>query len=166
MAVTPTFYKLDGTAITGDPVRVRPAEIRYVDFKKLIPAGHRDEQDWGALALSYYGVAREMWAQYRLLGINGGNNADEFFIVQHEQRSDIQEAAWWLPSNSTSIIALGNVTDAPTSAVVNFGSGEAAQTVSLGPHATEIVRRERASEAGPESVIINITGPAASSRPA
>lgn len=157
MEVTPTFYKLDGTTVVGDPVLVQSAEIRYVDFKKLIPAGHRDEQDWGGLSLSYYGVNREMWAQFRLLGINGGGNADEFFIVKDEPRSDIQEAAWWMPRRSTAVIALGNVTDSTTGATVTFGGGDV-RTVSLPPHATEILRHEKERGEDTESVTINITG--------
>src|SRR5262249_29684143 len=47
MDVTPTFYKLDGTAIVGKPVRIQSSEIRYVDLKKLIPGPYRNDQDWG-----------------------------------------------------------------------------------------------------------------------
>ncbi len=157
MEVTPTFYKLDGTAVIGDPILVQSAEIRYVDFKKLLPAGHREEHDWGGLSLSYYGIAREMWAQFRLLGINSGGSVDEFFIVKDELRSDVQEAAWWMPRKSTAIIALGNVTDALTSAMVSFGNGDV-QTLSLEPHATGIIRHKMSGAGGPESVAINITG--------
>lgn len=157
MDVTPTFYKLDGTTVAGDPVRVKSAEIRYVDLKRLIPAQHRNERDWGGLSLSFYGVNREMWAQLRFLHVNGGSSVDEFFIVKDEPRSEVQEAAWWMPGKSTAVIALGNVTDAPTGAVVRFGDGDT-QTVTLAPHATEIVRRERAGNEGAESVTINITG--------
>jgi len=157
MEVTPTFYKLNGTNVVGNPVLVQSAEIRYVDFKKLIPAGHRGEEDWGGLSLSYQGVNREMWAQFRLLGINGGGNADEFFIVKDEPRSDIQEAAWWMPRRSTAVVALGNVTDSTTGATVTFGDGDA-RTVSLPPHATEIIRHKKEKGEETESVKINITG--------
>jgi hypothetical protein len=157
LEVTPTFYKLDGTIIPGDPVHVQSAEIRYVNFKKLLPAGHRDEHDWGGMSLSFYGGNREMWSQLRFLSVNGGNSVDEFFTVKDESRSVVQEAAWWMPRKSTAIIALGNITDTPTSAIVNFGDGDS-QTVSLAPHATEIVRHKHGKEAGPESVAINITG--------
>jgi hypothetical protein len=157
MAVTPTFYKLDGTAVVGAPVTIQSAEIRYADFKKLLPAEHRGEKDWGGLSLAYYGVAREMWAQFRFLGVNGGGNVDEFFIVSSEQRSDVQEAAWWMPKKSAAVIALGNVTDLPTGATVNFGDGET-QTVNLAPHGTTLVRRAHDGNAGAESVRIDITG--------
>src|SRR5687768_10261125 len=49
--ITPTFYKLDGTAIVGKPVRVKPSEIRYVDLKKLIPGQYRKDRDWGGMTL-------------------------------------------------------------------------------------------------------------------
>ncbi|HEX8846843.1 MAG TPA: IPT/TIG domain-containing protein [Pyrinomonadaceae bacterium] len=157
MEVTPVFYKLDGTVVKGDPVLIQSAEIRYVDFKKLLPAGHRGERDWGGLALTYHGVAREMWAQYRLLRVNGGGNVDEFFTVKSEQRSDVQEAAWWMPKKSTAIIALGNITDLPTSATLSFGDGDT-QTVSLAPNGTGIIRHQHTGQEGVESVKINITG--------
>ncbi|MBV9926417.1 MAG: hypothetical protein JOZ96_15470 [Acidobacteria bacterium] len=114
MEVTPTFYRLDGTPVVGDPVRVRSAEIRYVDFRKLLPQGEGGARGWGGLSLSYYGIAREMWAQFRFMRVNGGENVDEFFVVKDEARSDIQEAAWWMPRRSTAVIALGNVTDVAT----------------------------------------------------
>lgn len=161
MEVTPTFYKLDGTAIVGRPVRIQGTEIRYVDLKKLIPGQYRNDQDWGGMSLAYYGVAREMWAQLRLLGVNGGGSVDEFFTVPQEARSDLQEAVWRQPPQSVAIIALGNITDAPTSATVRFGDGQE-RSVSLPPHATETVRHTPLSQTGAESVAINITGAAGS----
>jgi len=89
MDVTPTFYKLDGTAILGKPVRIQSTEIRYVDLKKLIPGPYRNDRDWGGMSLAYTGVTREMWAQLRLLGVNGGSSVDEFFTVPQEVRSDL-----------------------------------------------------------------------------
>src|SRR5262249_42589658 len=136
---------------------VQSAEIRYVAFKELIPAGHRGEGDWGGLSLTYEGVNREMWAQFRLLGINGGGNADEFFIVKDSPRSDIQEAAWWMPRRSTVVVALGNVTDEATGATVTFGDGDV-RTISLPPHATEIIRHRKERAEDTESVSINIKG--------
>jgi hypothetical protein len=157
MQVTPTFYKLDGTTIIGNPVTVQSAEIRYVDFKTLLPSDHRNERNWGGMSLSFYGESREMWSQLRFRSVNGGSSVDEFFTVKDERRSDIQEAAWWMPVKSTAIIALGNITGNPTSAVVSFGEGDT-QVVSLAPHATEIIRHKHGKEEGVESVVINITG--------
>lgn len=82
--VTPTFYKLNGTAIMGRPVRVKPSEIRYVDLKKLIPGRYRNDRDWGGMTLAYTGGTREMWAQLRLLRVNGGGSVDEFFTVPQQ----------------------------------------------------------------------------------
>jgi hypothetical protein len=161
MYVTPTFYKLDGTAIVGKQVLIQSSEIRYVDLKKLIPGPYRNDRDWGGMSLAYTGVPREMWAQLRLLGVNGGSNVDEFFNVPQEVRSDLQEAVWWVPQQSTSIIALGNITDTATGAIVRFGDGQE-QAVSLAPHATEIIRRAPLLQASGESVTINITGAAGS----
>lgn len=36
MEVMPTFYNRDGTTIIGDPVLIQSAEIRHVDFRKLL----------------------------------------------------------------------------------------------------------------------------------
>jgi hypothetical protein len=154
-AVTPIFYKLDGRRIVGEPVMIDSAEIRYVDVKKLLPPTYRDDRDWGGLSLAYHGVAREMWAQLRFLGVNGGGNVDEFFIVKAEARSDVQHAVWWTPPKSTSIIALGNVTNQPSGALVTFGDGES-QAVQIAPNGTALVRRENTKAV--ESVAINITG--------
>ena len=153
--VTPIFYKRDGIRLVGQPVTIQSAEIRYVDVKKLLPPGHRDEHDWGGISLAYHGIPREMWAQLRFMGVNGGGNVDEFFIVKAEARSDVQEAVWWTPPQSTSTIALGNVTGVPSGATLTFGNGDV-QSVQLAPNGTEIIRHENTS--GVESVAIKITG--------
>ena len=161
--VTPVFYTLDGTSITGAPMTVNPSEIRYLNLKALIPSEHRRRRDWGGLSLNYFGANREIWAQFRFLGINGGNNVDEFFVVTEEQRSAAQAAAWWTPPGSTSVIALGNITDGETSAVVRFANGDG-ENITLAPHATQLIRRPRSNQSGPnaESVLITTTGAAGS----
>jgi hypothetical protein len=155
LAVTPIFYKRDGTRILGEAVKIESAEIRYVDVRKLIPPAHRGDRDWGGIGLAYHGIAREMWAQLRFLDVNGGGNVDEFFVVKAENRSDVQEAVWWAPPKSTSIIALGNVTGEPTGAKVTFGNGEV-QSIQLAPNGTQIIRRQNSKDV--ESVRIDITG--------
>jgi hypothetical protein len=45
MNVTPVFYRRDGAVITGDPVTVESAEIRYVDIKQLLPERYRHQRD-------------------------------------------------------------------------------------------------------------------------
>ncbi len=159
--VTPTFYKLDGTAIVGNSVRLKPVEIRYVDLKKLIPGQYRNDQDWGGMTLAFTGGTRELWAQLRLTGINGGGGVDEFFTVPQEARSEAQQAIWWAPPQSLAIIALGNITDAATSATVSFGDGQS-KTVNLPPHATEIIRYTPNFRAGGAAVTIQTTGAAGS----
>jgi hypothetical protein len=157
MAVTPIFYKRDGAVVTGDPVTVRPGEIRYADVRSLIPAPHRHEHDWGGMSLAFHGTPREIWSQFRFLGVGGGGSVDEFFVVPNEQRAETQEAAWRMPSRSRAVIALGNLTGGETAATVDFGDGEARE-VRLAPHATEIVRREHTGGDGVESVKISVTG--------
>jgi hypothetical protein len=124
IAVTPVFYKRDGSAVTCKPVNVQSGEIIYADVKSLMPAGHRNEHDWGGMSLNYYGGNREIWSQFRFIDVNGGGSSvDEFFTVKDEPRSDVQEAVWWMPGRSKAIIALGNVTDTATAATVTFGDG-------------------------------------------
>jgi hypothetical protein len=161
MSVTPIFYKQNGTVITGDPVSVDSAEIRYVDIRQLLPERYRHERDWGGFSLSYNGFNREMWSQFRFLGVNGGTNVDEFFTVKSEARATRYDAAWWMPEKSEAIIALGNISDAPTSAVVTLADGRS-RNINLGAHATETIREKHQNDAGTESVSISVTGPAGS----
>src|SRR5437588_514894 len=160
MDVTPFFYKRNSETVIGDAVKIQSAEIRYVNIEDLLPARYRHQKNWGGFALSYYGANRQMWSQFRFLGVNGGANVDEFFTVKDESRSAVYEAAWWMPEKSEAIIALGNISDAPTSATVGFGNGHS-RTVNLQPHATELVREESQSE-GTQSVTINVSGAAGS----
>ena len=157
MTITPTFYKRDGTVIIADPVTVQSAEIRYVDIRQLLPEQYRHERDWGGFSLSYYGFNREMWSQVRFLGVNGGNNVDEFFTVKEESRSDQFQAAWWMPERSESIVALGNITDNTTSAMVDFGD-QHSENVYLAPHATQVIRFKREKGDSLGSAVINVTG--------
>lgn len=160
MDVTPVFYRRNGETITGDSVRIQSAEIRYVNIRDLLPQRYRGEGNWGGFALSYYGANRQMWSQFRFLGVNGGGSVDEFFTVKDESKSAAYEAAWWMPKKSETIVALGNISDAATSASVRFGNGHT-RTVNLQPYATEIVREEY-HEQGTESVKIVVTGAAGS----
>lgn len=156
MDVAPVFYKRNGETVIANPVRIESAEIRYVNVMDLLPERYRHERNWGGFALTYYGFNREMWSQFRFIGVNGGNNVDEFFTVKDEAHSDTYQATWWMPQKSEAIVALGNITDASTSATVTFGSGRT-RTVDLAPHATELVREERSMTEGTESVAINVT---------
>jgi hypothetical protein len=161
MAVTPTFYTLDGAIVKADPVTIASEEIRYVDIRQLLPERYRHERRWGGFSLSYDGFNREMWSQYRFVGVNGGSNVDEFFTVKEESRSDELEAAWWMPEKSEAIIALGNITDAATTAIVAFGD-ERERTVRLAPHATEILKFKSEKGERAASAVISVTGPAGS----
>ena len=157
MTVTPTFYKLDGTVVIADPVTIQSAEIRYVDIKQLLPEQHRQSRDWGGFSLSYFGFNREMWAQVRFLGVNGGKNVDEFFTVKQESNSDQLEATWWAPEPSQAILALGNITDNDTSAIVSFGNDQS-QAVHLAPHATRVIYHDKTKGRTVGSAAIKVTG--------
>ncbi len=156
MNVTPVFYKRNGAMVAGDPVQIDAGEIRYADIKSLLPDRYRHERDWGGFALTYYGTNREMWSQFRFLGVNGGGSIDEFFTVKEESRAAAYEAAWWGPEKNEVIIALGNISDNATSANVSFGNGQT-KTVMLKPHETDLVRQKYRTQ-GAESVRIEITG--------
>jgi hypothetical protein len=157
MNVTPVFYKRGGEKVIGDPVTVQSAEIRYVDIRELLPQQRRAENDWGGFSLVYNGFNREMWSQFRLIGVNGGTNVDEFFTVKSESRADEFEAAWWMPEKSDAIIGLGNITDVATSAIVSFGDDKN-RRIEIAPHATEILRYKSEKGESASSAAINVTG--------
>ena len=164
MSVTPVFYKRNGATVVADPVQIDAGEIRYVDIRDLLPAQYRHERDWGGFALTYFGTNREMWSQFRFLSVNRGGSIDEFFTVKDESRSAAYQATLWRPEKSEAIIALGNISDTATSANVSFGNGET-KTVSLAPHASELVRQKYQTQ-GADSVTIEVTGAAGSIVPA
>ena len=156
MDITPVFYTLNGETVIADPVRIESAEIRYVNVMDLLPERYRHEH-FGGFALTYYGYNREMWSQFRFIGVNGGGNVDEFFTVKEEARAENYQAAWWTPEKGEAIVALGNITDEATSATVTFGGGRT-RTVSLRPHATEVIRDQHSKKESTESVNIDVTG--------
>ena len=160
MDVTPVFYKGNGETVIGDPIKIQPSEIRYLNITDLLPERYRREKNWGGFALSYYGANRQMWSQFRLLEVNGGGNVDEFFTVKDESTSTLYEAAWWMPEKSEAVIALGNISDAATSATLTFGDGHT-RKINLQPHATDVVREKHRNE-GTDSVKIDVTGAAGS----
>jgi hypothetical protein len=161
MDVTPTFFMLDGTVVTGAPVSVQSEEIRYVDVKELLPERYRHQHNWGGLTLSYDGFNREMWSQFRFVEVNGGGSVDEFFTVKAESRASRLEAAWWMPEKSEAIIALGNVTDVATFATITFGDKKK-RNVRMAPHATEILRFHSEKGQSAQSATIDIDGQAGS----
>ena len=94
-----------------------------------------------------------MWAQYRFLRVNGGSDVDEFFVVASEDRSDTQQATLWNPEEGDAILAFGNVTDLPTSAVVKLSNG-GLRNISLAPRATQILSfKNQSGNAHPESTV-------------
>jgi len=105
--ITPTFYTADGDGIIGNPIHLQPAEIRFVPVEQLMPRSIRGVHRWGGIALSYTGNVLEVWAQITFHGIGGGS-IDETFNVLEEPGSDTREAVWWMPRQSTAILALGN----------------------------------------------------------
>src|SRR5438045_5934739 len=121
--ITPTFYTASGDAIVGNPVQLQPAEIRFIPVEQLMPESIRGTQRWGGIALSYTGNVLEVWAQITFHGIGGGS-IDETFNVLEEPGSDTREAGWWMPRQSTAIIALGNTSANAVRASVQFSPGE------------------------------------------
>lgn len=156
MNVTPIFYERNGEAFKVDPVQVEAGEIRYEQVKNLLPDHLRDKRDWGGFALSFSGLPREMWSQFRFPSVNGGGSVDEFFTTKAEAHSKTFEAVWWAPEKSEVILALGNLSDESTSASIVMGSGKS-RTMKLAPHATEILK-EKSPYEGTQSVKIDVTG--------
>jgi len=163
LVITPTFYTLEGEAYTGADITLKPAEIRFVDTKSLIPKKERNRHKWGGMAFSYVGGFMEAWAQLTLHGIRGGGSVNVVFTVLSQKRSNTAEAVWWTPRGGSAVITLGNSSDQPVRANLSFASGES-QFVDVRPFATEIVRlnsniqSSAASDRG-EAVSINYVGP-------
>jgi hypothetical protein len=139
LVITPIFYTLEGKAVTGDDITLKPEEIRFVDTKSLIPKKERNRHKWGGMAFSYVGGFMEAWAQLTLHGIRGGGSISVVFTVLSQKRSNTAEAIWWTPRGGSAVIALGNSSDQPVRAKLSFASGES-QWVDVRPFATEIVR--------------------------
>ncbi len=170
LAITPIFYTLEGEAITGADITLKPAEIRFVDTKSLIPRKERNRHKWGGMAFSYVGGFMEAWAQLTLHGIHGGGSINVLFTALSQKRSNTAEAVWWTPRGGSAVIALGNSSDQPVRANLSFASGQS-QFVDVGPHATEIVRmksivRSPAAADWVEAVSISYVGPEGSLIPA
>jgi hypothetical protein len=140
--ITPTLYTAEGEALVGPAVQLQPAEIRFVPIDSLLPADARGHQHLGGIALSYTGGVLEIWAQITFQGVAGNGGIDETFNILEEHGSNTQEAVWLAPAKSTALIALGNSSDAPAHAVVQFGDGELKE-LDIAPFATEYLRRRR-----------------------
>ena len=160
MVLTPTFYTLEGEAIVGPDITLKPTEIRFVDTKSLIPEKERDAHKWGGIALSYFGGFLEEWAQLTLHGIRGGGSLNVLFTTLTQKRSNTAEAVWWTPAGGSAVIALGNSSDQPVQAKLAFANGQS-QSVEVRPFATELVRLDsdvdNLDRAG--AVSLSYTGP-------
>ena len=165
--VTPTLYTMEGRAIGGEVIHLRPAEMRFVDTKSLIPARERFLHRWGGMSLSYTGNLLEVWAQLTLKGLLGGGSANVFFAVVNLPRANTIESVWWMPPGAEALIALGNSSNQPAHATLIFRNG-VSRIVDIEPFATKIVRRSEvlgllSSDADrAQAVSINYTGAAGS----
>jgi hypothetical protein len=144
-------------------ITLKPAEIRFVDTKSLIPKKERNRHKWGGMAFSYVGGFMEAWAQLTLHGIRGGGSVNVVFTVLSQKRSNTAEAVWWTPRGGSAVIALGNSSDQSVRANLSFASGES-QFVDVRPFATEIVRlnsdvHSSATADRVEAVSIKYVGP-------
>lgn len=159
--VVPTFYTDDGTSIVGETIQLKSAEMRFVKVTDLIPAEHRNRHRWGGMSLSYLGNSMEVWAQMTFHNANRNGSTNSFFAVVDAPRSNVREAVWRAPKNSTAAIALGNYSDYPTAATLTFSNGDVEQ-VNIAPYATEIIRRrnngQNQSSIEAESVRIDASG--------
>jgi hypothetical protein len=155
--ITPTFYTAGGDAIIGNPIQLQPAEIRFIPVEQLMPRAIRGAHRWGGIALSYTGNVLEVWAQITFHGIGGGS-IDETFNVLEERGSDTREAVWWMPRQSTAILALGNASGKAVRANVQFSPGES-EDVDIPAGKTKFVRRHAGgNQARMESVKIVTQG--------
>jgi hypothetical protein len=161
--ITPTFYTADGDAIVGNPIKLQPAEIRFVPVERLMPESIRGTHRWGGIALSYIGNVLEVWAQITFHGIGGGS-IDETFNILEEPDSDTREAVWWMPQHSTAIVALGNTSATAVQANVQFSSGDS-EDIEIPAGMTKTIRRHaQANQPQTDSVKIVTAGEAGALR--
>jgi hypothetical protein len=165
--VTPTLYTIDGEQVNGKPVRLQPAEIRFVQVESLVPDRYRGKRRWGGIALSYTGGILEVWAQLTFHGVGGRGSIDETFNLFEDQGSDTREAVWSMPKGSSAVLALGNSSDTPIQTTAQFSDGES-DVVNIAPFATELIRRHarerQGTDADSDSVKLTTVGPAGSLR--
>lgn len=144
--VTPTFYTETGDQIVGEPLKLKPAEIRFARVDSLIPR-YAKHNHWGGMSLSYVGGNLEVWAQITFHGVGGTGSIDETFNILGDQPSDTREAVWWMPKKSTATIALGNSSETPLQVTATFPNGESNQ-INIAPFSTEFVRRQADNDKG------------------
>jgi hypothetical protein len=162
MEATPTFYTVDGDAITGNTIRLQPAEIRFVSVESLIPEEHRGRHVWGGMSLSYTGMLMEVWAQISLNGTGNRGSADVTFSVLNNLGSDRQEAVWWQPTPGKTVIALGNSSSNPIHTTAQFSDGEI-QEIDIAPLATHYIRRNNSNNSSNRQSVKLMTNGAAGS---
>jgi hypothetical protein len=121
--VVPTFYTESGLPITGETIRLAPAEMRFVDIRSLIPAQFLNQYVWGGVSLSYTGNLMEVWAQLTIRGVSNKGSANTLFAVVDARRSNTQQAVWRMPRNATATIAMGNYSNTPAGATLTFSNG-------------------------------------------
>jgi hypothetical protein len=165
--VTPTFYTIQGDAVTGDTFQMQPAEVKTIDLSMLMPANVRGRHDWGGMTLSYNGVALEMWGQLRLMHVNGGNSVDVTFSIPQDKRSNVRNAVWSMPKHGNATIALGNLSPSPITATLQFSNGtsEEVRIAGLGTaivHKRSEVFRSSDSDSAPAGVTVTSNGSGAS----
>jgi hypothetical protein len=158
---------MDGEQVNGKPVRLQPAEIRFVRVESLIPDRYKGKHRWGGIALSYTGGILEVWAQLTFHGVGGRGSIDETFSLFEDQGSDTREAVWSMPKGSSAVLALGNSSDTLIQTTAQFSGGEL-QVVNIAPFATEFIRRRsresQDKDASSDSVKLTTVGPAGSLR--
>ncbi len=160
--VVPTFYTDAGMPVAGSPIHLLPAEMRFVDVKSLMPAEYQNNHKWGGMSLAYTGNLMEVWGQLTLHGIGKKGSTNVLFAVVDAPRSTVSGAVWQMPKNATTTIALGNYSDAASSAVLTFSNGDS-EIINLAPYQTEIINRKnngqnQTNNVEAESVIINTSG--------
>jgi hypothetical protein len=165
--VKTTFYTSEGNPVQGRPVSLNPVEVRHVNLEQLLPS-ERNGQKWGGMSLDYFGGTLEVVAQLTLFRQGRAGSVDIPFSARADYLSIAQEAVWWMPANGTATLVLGNASDSGISVSVEFSNGET-QTVSLAPHATELVEYRDKGQPGPPqsgalSARLNINGPIGSLR--
>ncbi|HEU4713002.1 MAG TPA: hypothetical protein VFS76_15640 [Pyrinomonadaceae bacterium] len=139
--VTPTFFTQRGEAFVGETFQMQPKEVKTVDLRTSMPKAVRNRKDLGGMTLEYQGGTFEMWAQLRLMRVNGGSSVDLVFSISQDRRSTIRNAVWWMPANTEATIALGNIGDSSLKAKATFANGDSHE-VEIPAFGTQFIQRK------------------------
>lgn len=137
MTVTPTLF-MGGQSITGDPLVLRSAEVRWIPLEVLVPSGVKKRSPVDAVELTYFGHMMEVAAQAVAAQGDGRGSTDVLFSGDKDYRTGRLHAVWLDRPAVRAVVTLANASDASIRVTID-GSREADPVVELAPQATRTI---------------------------